>query len=259
MGRGLRSNVVTSPERLDDSSNMSTWLRHSPIAHRGLHGDDAPENSLPAFAAAIAAGYAIELDVRLLADETVVVFHDAELSRLTEARGPVAARTCANIDKLRLLGTQAKIPTLREVLDLVDGQVPLLIEIKNRGRAGRLERALWRCLVGYRGAFAIQAFSPYSLAWFRVYAPHVLRGQLACDFRDEDLPKHHIATLKRLLMHPLTAADFIAYDHHCLPYWPATLARKAGLPVLAWTITSRAQMGQALKHGDNVIFEGFRP
>lgn len=238
---------------------MTTWLRDRPIAHRGLHDADLPENSLPAFEAAVAAGYPIELDVRLLADETVVVFHDAELDRLTQVKGPLSARTVSDIAELKLLGTAAKIPTLRQVLACVAGRVPLLIELKSRGRAGRLERAVWRELVGYRGAFAIQSFSPYSLAWFRVYAPHVLRGQLACDFRDQDLPRHQVATLKRLLMHPLTGANFIAYDHACLPYWPATLARKVGLPVLAWTVKTEAEMAHALQYVDNVIFDGIRP
>ncbi len=238
---------------------MSTWLRNKPIAHRGLHDKARPENSLPAFEAAVAANYPIELDVQLLADDTVVVFHDTELDRLTQQKGPISVRTHTDLKDLHILASEAVIPTLTQVLGCVAGKVPLLIELKTRGRAGRLERAVWRDLVGYRGEFAVQSFSPYCLAWFRAYAPHVPRGQLACDFRDEDLPRHQIATLKRLLMHPITGADFIAYDHTCLPYWPVKLAKQLGLPVLAWTVRTQAEMDHALRYVDNVIFDDLRP
>ena len=160
---------------------FETWLCTKYIAHRGLHDDSAPENSLASFKKAIENGYAIELDVRPLADGTIVVFHDEALGRMTGADGFISNYTYDDIKDLRLLKTTEKIPTLEETLKFVNGQTPILIEIKNMGKVG-FEKNIWKILSSYKGEYAVQSFNPYSLEWFKINAPHVKRGQVASFF-----------------------------------------------------------------------------
>lgn len=235
------------------------WIRTCPVAHRGLHDARRPENSLLACAVGAEAGYALELDLHALADDTVVVFHDDGLERMTGVRRPLVSCTREEIAGVRLLGTAESIPTLPEVLALVAGRVPLLLELKGTQPVGLLERAMWKVLAGYAGAFAVQSFDPRSLMWWRAHAPGVLRGQLASGFRRADLPWYQKAVLRRLAMHPWARPHFIGYELASLPYWAPELARRAGLPVLAWTVRSRQQYTRALKFADNVIFEHIRP
>lgn len=249
-------------------SHTPDWLRTLPIAHRGLHdvAHAVAENSLPAFWAAARAGYPIEFDVRLLADGEVVVFHDLHLDRLTSATGPIAARTSEEIASLTLLGASigddpkredARIPLLRDVLELIGGAIPLLIEIKNEGDVGELEAATVAALEGYNGPFAIQSFNPDTVRWWRDVAPGVTRGLLAGDFRHEPV---NDATRRRLQnMEDLAACepDFIGYDIRLLPFERVANERKAGRPVIGWTARTRDEALHALEHCDNVIFEGF--
>src|SRR4051794_26055161 len=136
------------------------WLVRTPIAHRGLHAahEGRPENSLAAFARCCALGFPAELDVRLARDGEVVVFHDRALKRLTGAAGRVEERDAAELRALRLLGTDERVPLLAEVLELVGGRVPLLVELKSGAPAATLERAVLRVLDGYPGEVAIQSF-----------------------------------------------------------------------------------------------------
>ena len=133
-----------------------SWLVQQPIAHRGLFTDKIPENSLSAFKNAIKSKLPIELDVTILTDGTVVVFHDEKLARLTGKDGFISNCSYADIAKLTLSGTKEKIPTLKEALEVIDGKVPILIEIKNFGKVGAIEKAVWKALQGYRGEYAIQ-------------------------------------------------------------------------------------------------------
>lgn len=249
-------------------NRIPDWLLHRPIAHRGLHdvAHAIGENSLPAFWAAARAGYPIELDVRLLADGEVVVFHDRELDRLTSASGPIGARTSEDLVALTLLGAStgddpkredARIPLLHNVLDLIAGATPLLIEIKNEGDVGALEAATVAALEGYTGPFAIQSFNPGTVQWWRDTAPAVPRGLLAGDYRFEPVDE---ATRRRLQnLEDLAACepDFIGYDIRLLPFEPVTRERKAGRPIIGWTARSLEEGVQALEFCDNVIFEAF--
>jgi glycerophosphoryl diester phosphodiesterase len=224
------------------------------------------ENSLPAFWAAARAGYPVELDVRLLADGEVVVFHDRELDRLTSASGPIAARTSEDLASLTLLGASigddpkredARIPLLHDVLDLIAGATPLLIEIKNEGDVGALEAATVAALEGYNGPFAIQSFNPGTVRWWRDTAPSVTRGLLAGDFRFEPVDDATRRRLQNLEDLASCEPDFIGYDVRLLPFEPVARARKAGRPVIGWTARSLEEGIQALECCDNVIFEGF--
>ena len=255
------------------------WITTTPIAHRGLHDEEIPENSIASFRAAIDAGYAIEFDVRLTADGIPVVFHDRKLSRLTDAAGLVEAVPWSDLRELELDGTTETVPRLGTVLEVVDGQVPLLVEIKNRSTSvGPLEDRVIEALDDYTGAVtdgsivgdrsivagqslvAVQSFNPRTLAYIRTRRPSWPRGQLsAADLRVVPVPRYQSWPIERLLLTWWSRPDFVAYRHTDLPYWPVTLHRKAGCPVLAWTVRSAKEYESVATHADNIIFEGYRP
>lgn len=236
------------------------WLTQQPIAHRGLHSSDAPENTLNAFDAAIEAGYPIECDVRLSADGVPVVFHDRHLGRLTDCDAIARNVPYDKMRELNVLDTDQTIPRLADVLAVVDGQVPLLVEVKSRGDSGKLEEAVARQLDDYDGQFAVQAFNPLSVSWFRQHRPAWPRGQLAgFPAGGANVGMILRAILKRLFGGWLSRPDFIGYEHDKLPYQPVTRRKERGLPVLAWTIRTREDLTRVTDYADNVIFEGIRP
>jgi len=237
------------------------WLTDRPIAHRGLHdGAAVPENSMAAFDAAIAASVPIELDVHLLADGKLAVFHDESLERLTDATGRMEETTSDDIKHLRLLGTDQRIPLLEEVLNRVGQAVPILIDTKDRRIGGKLEAALFRVLDASPCTYAIESFNPFSLRWFKRHAPHVARGQLSGDFRDAEAPYHQKFLLKRYYLNFLSDPDFLAYDLRCLPNRFVERERdRRGIPLLAWTVRTNEELTRAKQLADNVIFEEIRP
>ena len=243
-------------------------MRTVPIAHRGLHNAAAGyiENAPTAFEAAARAGYAIELDVHGSADGEAIVFHDRTLDRLTGTRGRIAGRTAKELTGLNLLGSHETIPTLGDVLDLVDGRVPLLIEIKSRQRrVGKLEARVASLLDGYTGEAAVQSFNPYSMGWFVEHAPHIARGQLALDYRKlakltpRRVPAMAKICLRHMLLNYISKPNFVSYEWGALPSWAAKRVRMFGLPVIAWTVDSPDIAAQVARHVDNIIFEGFQP
>lgn len=233
-----------------------SWLFSRPIAHRGLHGIDAPENSLAAFGKAIEAGFPIEIDVRPIDDGTVVVFHDDKLTRMTDLDGYVCNMTKSDLEKVRLRNSDERIPTFKEVLEFVDGRTPLLIEIKNDSTVGQLERDTLELLSSYKGEYAVQSFNPYSMEFFKKNAPQIPRSQLSCFFDKKDLGFFKRFVLKRLKMNKVSSPDFISYNHANLPNKYVT---KTKLPTLAWTVRSNAEMEKCLPYCDNIIFENFIP
>lgn len=233
-----------------------SWLFSRPIAHRGLHGIDAPENSLAAFGKAIEAGFPIEIDVRPIDDGTVVVFHDDKLTRMTDLDGYVCNMTRSDLEKVRLRNSDERIPTFKEVLEFVDGRTPLLIEIKNDSTVGQLERDTLELLSSYKGEYAVQSFNPYSMEFFKKNAPQIPRGRLSCFFDKKDLGFFKRFVLKRLKMNKVSSPDFISYNHANLPNKYVT---KTKLPTLAWTVRSNAEMEKCLPYCDNIIFENFIP
>lgn len=236
------------------------WLTSRPIAHRGLHDSAAPENSLPAFEAAIAAGYPIELDVQLLPDGEVIVFHDEDLQRAAGVARSLLQEDRSSIRAHRLFGSEFGIPTLREALSLVQGKVPLLIEIKAKRRAPGTAREVFERLVGYPGPLALQSFDPWTLGWFREHAPHITRGQLAGPLRDEPLGALERFASRNLLTLALSRPHFVNYDLRALPdAWLGTLARVTGLPVLCWTVRDEADLRKARALGLNFVFDHVRP
>lgn len=226
------------------------------VAHRGLHDRELgiPENSLPAFARAVEQGKAIELDLHATADNRLVVLHDFQLKRMTGVPGIVEEWTLEDLRKLRLQGTDAHIPTLDEVLELVNGKVPLLLEIKSErlGEVGRLEPVLMKRLASYQGEFILEAFNPEVLVWLHRHAPQYIRGQLG-NLDDEN--KQFKFYSRHLMFNPLSRPDFIAFDIQKIDYKLRLACKKHGLPLLGWTIRTEAELKKADRLCDGVIYE----
>ena len=240
-------------------SIYESWIVKSPIAHRGLFGENIPENSLSAFKQAIKNKLPIEFDVSFLADGTPVIFHDEKLARMTGQDGFISNCTYSDVSTFRLQGTKEKIPTLAETLELVDGKVPLLIEIKNYGKVGPFEKAVWKELARYRGEYAIISFNPYSLEWFKENAPKVKRGQLASFFRDDKITGVKRYALKRMLLNKkISEPNFVVYNSQDMPN--KYLKKYYGvMPVLAFTIKNEGEERRLKGFCDNIIFDSYMP
>jgi glycerophosphoryl diester phosphodiesterase len=238
------------------------WERlfHPPVAHRGLWTpDDAPENSLGAFQAACAAGYGIELDVQLSADGEAMVFHDANLKRMTRVDAQLADLSAADLAELRLAGTDERIPTLLETLALVGRRALVHVELKTPvGRVGPLERRVHDILIDHNGPVCVIGFNPYSHAWFADRFPGVLRGLDSYSYKDAPkMSEAQRAAYAGLEHVAIARPHFLALGLDMLPCPLAAAHRASGLPIVAWTVRDPAQW-DAIKDGcDNLIFEGF--
>jgi len=243
------------------------WLDGRQIAHRGLHdaANGIIENTPAAVAAAIAAGYAIEVDLQLSRDGEAMVFHDVTLERLTLASGRLSDRTAAQLATARFRGApDARIVTLDSLLRQVDGQVPLVLEIKGGWKhVGPLESRIAGCLQDYAGTAAVMSFDPRSVGWFRTHAPGIRRGLVAGAFANGDtwpgLTRFQRFRLRHLLSAFTVRPEFIAFDVKALPTLATRLARLYGLPVLVWTVRSDDDRKRAERYGDVMIFEHIRP
>ena len=230
------------------------WLGTHEYAHRGLHTSADVENSLGAFSGAIARGLGIECDIQLSRDGQAMVFHDWDLDRLTAAKGPAADRTAAELAAIALEPSGERIPTLRDLLGLVRGRVPLLIEIKSRREMhiGPVCLAVRRVLEGYRGDVAVMSFDPRVVAWFGRHAPLVVRGLVVT----EEGARTFTGTIRRYLSLWASKPDFLAYDVRDLPSRFAAAQRRRGLPVLTWTVKNPALRQLAAQFADAPIAEG---
>jgi glycerophosphoryl diester phosphodiesterase len=240
------------------------WLTARPIAHRGLHGPGAVENTPTAFTAAIAAGYAIETDLQITADGEAVVHHDAKLGRLTEGTGALASMTVAELKRVAFKETADRIITLGELLDLVAGRATLAIELKSLGDGdARLARRAAQVLAGYTGPAALMSFDPFQVAVVREAAPARTRGLIA--ERAHGRPGEALGTRWRrtagYLAHLVRARpQFLAYSVADLPALPPLVARYVlRRPMLTWTVRTEADRAKAAKWADQIIFEGWRP
>lgn len=239
----------------------------TPIAHRAYHDLAAgrPENSRAAMRAALAAGYAIELDLQLSADGVPMVFHDYDLRRLTGVGGPIRGRSAAELGRLALLGGDEGIPTLREVLALVDGKAPLLIELKDQDGAmgpavGALEWATAEALRGYAGPVAVMSFNPHAVAAFGEACPDVPRGLTTCAWSPEHWSFIPAAVRDRLRAIPDYArvgACFVSHQATDLDRPRVAELKAAGAAVLCWTIRSAEAEVAARRLADNITFEGY--
>lgn len=232
-------------------------------AHRGLFDNktDAPENSLPAFQKAVEAGYGIELDVQLSKDGIPVVFHDASLKRMCGVEGNVWDYPLSELKQLKLADSNAEVPTLAEVLDVVDGKVPLIIEYKLDVPQTKVCRLVNDLLRSYTGAYCIESFHPLALIWYRRHCPDVVRGQLCMEFWNEDKYRGNpfFFVLSYLVTNAAARPDFIAYKHSDTSNLSFRLTKRMGALSVAWTIKSQTQLEEAKKHFDLFIFDSFIP
>ena len=235
-----------------------------PLTHRALHdvAKGLPENSRAAIRAAIAAGYGIEIDVQLSADDAAMVFHDYHLESLTDAQGAIRLFTADVLKTTPLRGGDEGIPDLPEVLDIVAGQVPLLIELKDQDgdmgpNVGPLERATAQALKGYQGDVAVMSFNPHSVAMMRELCPDVPRGLTTSAYRREDWPLSEATctTLRDIPDYERVGASFISHEHDDLDRPRVAELKAAGAVICCWTIRSAAQEAQARQVADNITFE----
>ncbi|WGW05788.1 glycerophosphodiester phosphodiesterase family protein [Tropicibacter oceani] len=242
-------------------------LLDRPIAHRAYHDAHAgrPENSRAAIVAAIEAGYGIEMDLQLSSDGQAMVFHDYDLKRLTVAKGAIRQRTAAELGTITLRYSDETVPSLVEVLDLVAGRVPLLIELKDQDGAmgpnvGPLEEATAAALKPYQGEVALMSFNPHSARRMAELAPDRPRGITTCSYSAKDWLMLNKATRDRLRAIPdfdSVPADFISHKHKALNAPRVQELRARGVPILCWTIRSPTEEAAARLIADNVTFEGY--
>ncbi len=233
-----------------------------PYAHRGLHDEDLPENSLPAFREAKQKGYGIELDVRLSKDGEVMVFHDDTLLRMCGLNAAFESLAKEELERLYLLYSDCKIPTFREVLELIDGSVPLLIELKGENGNTELCDRLFSLLDAYNGPFLIESFNPLLLAEVRKKRPTYKRGQLVDILSKESYkgPAPVRFMLSHLWLNFLSRPAFIAYNVNKAPRFAIFLCSHFfGAQKFAWTVKNRETYSSLRESGISSIFENFKP
>lgn len=226
-------------------------------AHRGLFNNetDAPENSMNAFRRAVNAGYGIEMDVQLSKDEVPVVFHDASLERMCGVKGNVWEYTFAELQEMSLAVSGEKIPKFEDVLKLVDGKVPLIVEYKLDKVQTRVCELGNELLKNYKGAYCIESFHPLALIWYRKNRPDVLRGQLSQNFKEDYKTHKEYFLLTHLLTNVATRPDFIAYNHFDASNISRRLCRYFGALSVTWTIKNQKQYEKAKDEFDLFIFD----
>jgi glycerophosphoryl diester phosphodiesterase len=238
-----------------------------PFAHRTLHNvqQGRPENSVVGAKAGMAAGYGLEIDLQMSSDDVPVVFHDDFLQRLTPRMGLVKEHTVAELSDIRLSHGNECIPTFEEILKLVNGVVPLLVEIKDQDGAmgpntGEIERATCSLLENYKGDVALMSFNPHSVAKCKQFAPNIPRGLVTDQFGEISWPmvsEERRQELRKIPDYDRVEASFISHNFKFLNTPRVKELRAAGAGLLCWTIMSASQDAEARKLVDNVTFEGY--
>ncbi len=246
--------------RHKDLPRLQNWA----YAHRGLHGNGIPENSMRAFRQALQKGYGIEFDVHLMKDGTLAVIHDASLKRTADADVFIEDLTKADLDLYCLEGTWEGIPLFHQVLNLYAGKAPLIIELKSeRNNYAQLCQAACDALEHYQGDYCLESFDPRCIRWLRKNRPDIIRGQLAENFlqnRKSTLPFIFKFILTNHLFNFLTRPDFIAYRYGDRNNLSTRLCRKLWrLQGVSWTIRTQEEFDTAVNEGWLPIFESFEP
>lgn len=243
--------------RIFHKADRTAFLnRH--YAHRGLFDNDseAPENSLAAFRKAVDAGYGIEFDVQLSKDNRLVVFHDATLKRMCGVEGHVWDYTLEELKQFSLLKSGEKIPTFEEVLSVIGGMVPLIIEYKLDRVQTKVCRLADKILQKYQGKYCIECFHPLAVMWYRIHRPKVMRGQLCEEhFRNAGYKNPVFMIMSYLLPNVVARPDFVAYNFKHANNISRRLCRCMGGLSIAYTIKSEAEYRQAKDKFDLFIFD----
>lgn len=235
-------------------------LKNVHYAHRGLHNNrtSAPENSLKAFELAVEAGYGIEMDVQLTKDNIPVVFHDKTLKRMCGKDGYVWEYTLEELQQNTLADSKEQIPTFEEVLKLIDGKVPLIIEYKMDNPNIKVCELGDQLLSKYNGIYCIESFHPKAVRWYRKHRPEIIRGQLSMDFsKDEKYNAPYFFFMTYLLTNFITRPDFIAYHHVDEQILSRRLCKKLGGLAVAYTIKNQEAYEKVKDKFDLFIFDSF--
>ena len=234
------------------------------VAHRGLYdpAKGIPENSLTAFRLAAEAGYGMEMDLQLTRDGKLVVFHDKTLERMCGVKVNLTDLTYEELQSYRLSGTEERIPLFDEVLEVVDGRTPLIVEIKSEGRCFRTTRMACERLATYPGIYCMESFHPLCMWWVRRHYPKILRGQLSMNYFVEEpkKPFYQKLVMTSMIFNVFSRPDFIAYKHSHREQFSYRLLRKFyRVENVAWTIQSQEELEQARKVFQVMIFDSFLP
>lgn len=230
------------------------WITKGPIAHRALHDLEKgrAENSISAFQASVDQGFAIECDVQLSKGGEPVVFHDPTLDRMTSVSGNVRDFTPEELSKINLLDTNDGIHTLKEHLNLVAGRVPIVVELKGvEGEDAGFVEGVAKALEGYKGQVCVMSFDHWICAQFKSLMPGIPRGLTA--HGDASTYDTHVRAMENYDL------QFVSYGIKYLPHPFVTEMRKAGVPVISWTVRSKEQQALSDDHADQITFEGFNP
>ena len=240
-------------------------LKGFSYAHRGLHGEGVPENSMAAFRKSLAHGFGIELDIHLLADGQLAVIHDSVLMRTTGKEGRVEDLTAEQLAEYRLEGTEETIPLFRDVLALYAGKAPLIVELKTcQNNYAALTEAACKLLEGYEGAWCLESFDPRCLLWLRKHRPQVLRGQLSENYLKKAPAQVKVPLWLKWIMTKnmanfLTKPDFIAYRYADRQNTVSNRICMKRMVGVSWTLRSQEEYDTAVSEGWLPIFEGFLP
>ena len=249
---------------MKDRQAIQNCFKPRYFAHRGLFNNetDWPENTIPAFKRAVEHGYGIELDVQLSKDKQVVVAHDYTLERICSADKLIKDLTYQEICGYKILKSAEVIPLFTDVLKIIDGKVPLIVEIKTEKDYKEVCELTSEILLSYSGVYCIESFSPYAVGWYKKNYPDVIRGQLADDFVSAKYFKSKLQNyvLTNMFFNAVYKPDFIAYNHQfkdkkCLAFWKKSL----DCTLVAWTIKSQAELDSAAGTFDYFIFDSFIP
>lgn len=238
-----------------------TWLKDNLIAHRGLHTLDqtVPENSLESFKLAIEAGYSIEFDINLTKDDIVVVFHDFNLNRMFQIDQNIDQFNYNQLKRFRLKNNE-HIPTLKEVLNLIDSKVPILIELKPHGHVKKLCKAFMKVMENYPGKYAAFSFHPRVVYYLKKYHKDVIRGQISEYFKsDQKMNKFAKFLMKRMSFNFLTKPDFISYGIYDMPNKYLDKLKRKGITIISYAARSQEEYDFVKSHYHNVVFEYFIP
>ena len=237
-------------------------LRGWAYAHRGLHDEVLPENSMGAFRAALENGYGIELDIHLMKDGNLAVIHDTSLLRTAGRDVKITDLTVEDLPNYPLANGEL-IPTFEQVLELFAGKAPLIIELKEDGNSKALVDAAVKAMEGYEGAYCMESFHPVCVYHLKKFHPQIIRGQLVMNYFKEEKSTLH-PVLKWIITNQaenfLTQPDFVSYRFDDRYTFSNTLTRKFwGLQGVSWTIKSQRDFDRAKSEGWLPIFEGFKP
>lgn len=241
--------------------NRFTNLTNKYIAHRGLFNNkDIPENSITAYKLAVENNFGIELDVHITKDKVPVIIHDSNLLRMCGVDVNIEDITYKESQKYNLLNTDEKIPMFSDVLKIIDGKVPLFVEIKEKNNAKEIASITANLLNTYSGPYAVQCFNPFPLLWFKRYKPEVIRGQLATNFIKSDNKIIKKISVSNMIFDFLSKPDYIAYNYKEKENYVLKLIKKlTNTKIQVWAIKNQKDFDRDKDNYDIVLFDSFIP